>query len=619
MKFCLSNTIVFLSFIVQIISLQYSDKPGLKELFKVPGFSNESENNFLEPRFKSVKSFLRDDPEPKPNDVNLKNNKKVNDEKNNSNASSNKNNKKNSNGVNVVDLSSPEKVLNAWASITSESFLNQSKFPTITQDAIAHNIELRGITRLNQFWKEGKSSGIPTDETFWFVLRGQYIYYFSSKSDLNILGSFYVKSMMDKRHYYSPLSGTEDSCMEVISQSDASYTLCFESKSIKFSWLCSLQKLQNLRQEIECMPPDSVGDLDFQYKPEYVEVKDVQPILIIPTGSRRCNNKWNYSHRGADWECICKDGLRQSPIDLPLKESAELTSVHHMFQYDHIESTINFDIVGGYIKQNNKVRISFKNGAVRILHPNLGKIVDNEGGVYLGEEITFHTPSEHTINGKRFDLEMQVIHYGRSQGDIAKQIVVSFLFVKTPGIYNKLFDNFNFIDLPNPLDVEKDITKDFSIFDLYDQPGDESSRDTRYFSYYQYDGSLTFPPCTERTRHFVVADPIPLSSTVIQLFQEALVIPDMASDTQIFVNRNSSFENIREIQPLNNRSVTLYDNKKFGCINYESKKPKKAPGHWEKRSIKVPHYIYVRSAEPSGITGAEVIEKDETALNLINS
>ena len=50
----------------------------------------------------------------------------------------------------------------------------------------------------------------------------------------------------------------------------------------------------------------------------------------------------------------------------------------------------------------------------------MGKIVTLDGAIYVAEEIVFHTPSEHTIQGKRFPLEVQIIHYGQSKGDIAK-------------------------------------------------------------------------------------------------------------------------------------------------------------------------------------------------------
>ena len=57
-----------------------------------------------------------------------------------------------------------------------------------------------------------------------------------------------------------------------------------------------------------------------------------------------------------------------------------------------------------------------------------------DGGVYNAQELSIHTPSEHTINGEKFDVELQIVHYGQTIGDTAKQVIVSFLFKKSPGI-----------------------------------------------------------------------------------------------------------------------------------------------------------------------------------------
>jgi len=47
-----------------------------------------------------------------------------------------------------------------------------------------------------------------------------------------------------------------------------------------------------------------------------------QPMIIIPIPSPTCNEKWNYNEHGNDWDCKCKEGKSQSPIDLPVKNEA---------------------------------------------------------------------------------------------------------------------------------------------------------------------------------------------------------------------------------------------------------------------------------------------------------
>lgn len=40
------------------------------------------------------------------------------------------------------------------------------------------------------------------------------------------------------------------------------------------------------------------------------------------------------------------------------------------------------------------------------------------------------------------------------------------------------------------------------------------------FNYYYYHGSLTAPPCDEYVQWFIVADPLPIGSTVLDMFKE---------------------------------------------------------------------------------------------------
>ena len=89
------------------------------------------------------------------------------------------------------------------------------------------------------------------------------------------------------------------------------------------------------------------------------------------------------------------------------------------------------------------MRIELKENLLRILHPDFGKLITVDGAVYSAEEIVIHTPSEHTLEGKIYDMEISIIHYGVSQGDIAKQATLNFLFEKTPGSQNKFLEDID--------------------------------------------------------------------------------------------------------------------------------------------------------------------------------
>lgn len=605
MKFSFTKIILISLFVFQIICVSYHpNSKSLRDILRVPGSMSDEEE--FHPRFKS----LEDPPaNKKPNNIKANNqtaiNKKPNNKKNNAKADT----------IKLVNLSTPEGILNEWMSIYSPSFKDEIRYPQITlPDGTTQTIKLRSDQRVNENYAAAQGDGAPSDEAFWFVMKGNYIYYFSSKKDINVLDSIYVSSVHNNRNHFSQISGTDDTCIDISDKMQNKYTICFKSKETKLSWLCSIQQLLDLKQEPECIPVEVINrpDLDFsKYKPVITEVKDVQPLIIIPRASRKCNDGYNYNSKGADWECTCKEGRKQSPIDLPSKNHAELTPSHPMFQYEEVKSITDFNTLDGFLQDKQKIKISYFKGAIRILHPKLGKLVTEDGGIYYAEEIVFHTPSEHKINGERFDMEMQIIHYGRSVGDIAKQVVLSFVFKKTPGIYNKFMDSINFTDLPNPLDHTKFLEDNFSIFQVLYTPDEEySDFGFKPFSFYTYEGSLTFPPCTERTTHLVAADPIPISSTVIALFQEALVKPDLIGEEIGFSDSDAINENNRDVQPLNGRIVSIYNHWKFGCG--EIKKPKvESKGHYEKRLVDVPHYIFVNTDEPSGIPNSIVVSPEE--------
>ena len=91
--------------------------------------------------------------------------------------------------------------------------------------------------------------------------------------------------------------------------------------------------------------------------------------------------------------------------------------------------------------------------------PYFGKSVTMDGGVFHAQEISFHTPSEHTINGEQFPMEMQIKHVGKTIGDTAKHLILSFVFKKSPGIYNKFLEAVDFFNLPNPIEKKIEINK----------------------------------------------------------------------------------------------------------------------------------------------------------------
>lgn len=132
----------------------------------------------------------------------------------------------------------------------------------------------------------------------------------------------------------------------------------------------------------------------------------------------------------------------------------------------------------------------------------------------------FHTPSEHTVNGEYFPLEMHLVHR-KDDGSLA---VVGILV--RHGAHNRSLGAI-FDDLPEEEHDERDVHR-FNLNRLVPHPGHT----------YRYSGSLTTPPFTEGVRWLVVTDPIEMSVEQIRNF------------TTLFPEGNS-----RLPQPLDGRSV----------------------------------------------------------------
>merc|ERR1712032_497093 len=102
-------------------------------------------------------------------------------------------------------------------------------------------------------------------------------------------------------------------------------------------------------------------------------------------------------------------------------------------------------------------------------------------------------------------------------------------------------DDVDFFNLPNPSSTTRNIANNLYLPKVFFSSGDSEPPHMKDFSFYTYQGSMTSPPCTERTIHYVASQPIPLGTTALTLFKEATRIPDMMdSSGNVIVNTNPS-------------------------------------------------------------------------------
>lgn len=252
--------------------------------------------------------------------------------------------------------------------------------------------------------------------------------------------------------------------------------------------------------------------------------------------------------------------------------------------------------------KNQKPTLEYRDHSIKIISNEIGKLVTPEGATFKAEEIIFRTPSEHTIMGQRFDLEIQIVHSGISVGDIAKKVYLCLLFKSKPGVENRFINDLNYFSLPNwslPKRVIEEVLNFNKIMlNKDDQVSSVDENNFKKFSFYKYFGSETTPPCAEETTFYVRSDPMYISSTVINLFKEALRtnIGEERTSFRITQNRNDRF---------------VYHYKCGDECNYIPPGPFLEEGHYEKINTQAVEYFYVNHDKPSGVPNSFVVTDDE--------
>lgn len=212
---------------------------------------------------------------------------------------------------------------------------------------------------------------------------------------------------------------------------------------------------------------------------------------------------WDYGqeHGPATWASLspdfatCGSGKSQSPIDIAsaktqpaeaLKTSyapAELRVVHH----EHVADGIN----NGHTVQVNE------SGA---------------DALTLGDETFsllqyhFHSPSENTVDGKHYPMEMHLVHKSA-----AGKLAVVGVFIEE-GAENAAY-------APVWANLPKEKGKEFHLAHVTVNVDDLLPQER---TTWRFDGSLTTPPCTEGVKWLVLTHPVQLSASQIAAFRAVI-------------------------------------------------------------------------------------------------
>lgn len=228
------------------------------------------------------------------------------------------------------------------------------------------------------------------------------------------------------------------------------------------------------------------------------------------------HSEWSYAGETSPehWAEIEKNsdcsGMRQSPIniiDINVIEKQDDSARNTLF---YSPSTIL-----------TKVR---NNGHTVQFDFDKGDSICSSDTHYDLIQIHFHEPSEHTINGVRYPIEIHLVHQSK-RGDYE---VLAIFGVE--GTESETFESLESY-LPLAEGEEKEINRELDLTSIFPENKD----------YYTYKGSLTTPPCTENVNWVIFKNPIVVSLEEVVKLRE-----------------NMPLRNYRNEQPINDRMVYLY-------------------------------------------------------------
>ena len=173
-------------------------------------------------------------------------------------------------------------------------------------------------------------------------------------------------------------------------------------------------------------------------------------------------------------------GLLQSPINiLSFKEKTT----------GHLEITVHFqDEIAAIQNLGHTVQLDFSEGSD----------ISYNGLTYNFNQIHFHTPSEHLIDGVTYPMELHVVTSipTKDKSDVPRYLVLAFLFKM--GKANPFINEFINL-IPRAGDATTSLTP--GTVKLRGLFSGTEQRDPENFFHYR--GSLTTPPHTETVQWFV--------------------------------------------------------------------------------------------------------------------
>lgn len=200
---------------------------------------------------------------------------------------------------------------------------------------------------------------------------------------------------------------------------------------------------------------------------------------------------------------LAKTGKQQSPIDIAAAAAVQQDLAPLVVAYH--DTTLEI------LNNGHTVEDDYHDGGTLTV----------DGHAYELAQFHFHSPSEHTIDGKHAPMEMHLVHK-----DAAGKLAVVGVMIQEGEAHPELALLWEHMPTaPGRKEAVEGVKVNASKL----LPGNLAS--------YRYSGSLTTPPCSESVSWFVLQEPIQASAEQIAAFRKVI------------------HGNNRPTQPLNQRTV----------------------------------------------------------------
>ena len=205
---------------------------------------------------------------------------------------------------------------------------------------------------------------------------------------------------------------------------------------------------------------------------------------------------------------VCDKGRNQSPIDIAKTSPATLPKLRADFSMAKLQ-IVHHEHIADEINDGHTIQVNYTEGDTLMIGDTHYELI----------QFHFHAPSEHTVRGKHYPMEVHFVHRSPSGA-----LAVIGVFIEQ-GAHNKAFD-----PIWENLPTQKGVVSHFEHVNV-----DVDSLLPDSHQSYRYDGSLTTPPCSEVVKWIIMKSPVQLSKEQIKTF------------TSIIKGNN------RPVQPLHHR------------------------------------------------------------------